>query len=248
MSRGRAGLVLILLGLVGASPPARAQYSLDVETGVADAGYNDIRIPGRGGTDISFTDDLHSKRTAFVRLRGAYRWGDRHNLSLLVAPLRLEAEGVVDHSVVFAGAEFAARSPLTGYYRFDSYRLTYRWDFLRRESLRFGFGFTAKIRDAETRIESGGRSGTKKNTGFVPILNFALDWRFRPPLRFIFEGDALAAPQGRAADVFAGISGEVRPWAALKAGYRILEGGADNDEVYTFALVHYAVAGLEVRL
>jgi hypothetical protein len=31
------------------------------------------------------------------------------------------------------------------------------------------------------------------------------------------------------------------------AGYRILEGGADNDEVYTFSLFNYAVVGIEVR-
>jgi len=34
---------------------------------------------------------------------------------------------------------------------------------------------------------------------------------------------------------------------SIKAGYRFLEGGADNDEVYTFALVHYVAAGLIVR-
>jgi hypothetical protein len=31
---------------------------------------------------------------------------------------------------------------------------------------------------------------------------------------------------------------------SLKAGYRILAGGADNDTVYTFSLFHYAVAGV----
>jgi hypothetical protein len=34
----------------------------------------------------------------------------------------------------------------------------------------------------------------------------------------------------------------------LHAGDRILEGGADNDEVYSFALLHYAVAGVTVTL
>ncbi len=33
----------------------------------------------------------------------------------------------------------------------------------------------------------------------------------------------------------------------LDLGYRLLEGGADNDAVYTFATVHYAVAGVRVR-
>ena len=30
----------------------------------------------------------------------------------------------------------------------------------------------------------------------------------------------------------------------LRAGYRILEGGADNDEVYNFSLFNYASAGI----
>jgi hypothetical protein len=29
----------------------------------------------------------------------------------------------------------------------------------------------------------------------------------------------------------------------LKAGYRIVEGGAENDEVYTFALINYISIG-----
>ncbi len=33
----------------------------------------------------------------------------------------------------------------------------------------------------------------------------------------------------------------------LDLGYRLVEGGADNDEVYTFAFFHYAVAGVRVR-
>jgi hypothetical protein len=30
-------------------------------------------------------------------------------------------------------------------------------------------------------------------------------------------------------------------------GYRLLEGGADNTKVYTFAFFHYVVAGLRIR-
>jgi hypothetical protein len=36
--------------------------------------------------------------------------------------------------------------------------------------------------------------------------------------------------------------------AALMAGYRLLEGGADNDEVYTFSMFNYAVFGVEFRI
>jgi hypothetical protein len=34
---------------------------------------------------------------------------------------------------------------------------------------------------------------------------------------------------------------------SLYGGYRILEGGADVDEVYTFSLFHYAMIGAKVR-
>jgi hypothetical protein len=57
------------------------------------------------------------------------------------------------------------------------------------------------------------------------------------------EGDALAAPQGRAEDIFAGIVVDAGPRLSFKTGYRVLEGGADNDEVYTFALIHYIAVG-----
>ncbi|MFC1566818.1 hypothetical protein ACFL4A_03140 [bacterium] len=35
---------------------------------------------------------------------------------------------------------------------------------------------------------------------------------------------------------------------AIKFGYRILEGGADNDEVYTFSLFNYLVFGVLIYL
>ena len=60
----------------------------------------------------------------------------------------------------------------------------------------------------------------------------------------IFEGDALAAPQGRAEDVLIAATYPLSDRFKILAGYRILEGGADNDEVYTFSLFHYAAFGL----
>jgi hypothetical protein len=40
----------------------------------------------------------------------------------------------------------------------------------------------------------------------------------------------------------------VRDGTVFRIGYRTVEGGADNDEVYNFAWLHYAVAGVELRL
>ncbi|MCK7482499.1 MAG: hypothetical protein M0C28_39280 [Candidatus Moduliflexus flocculans] len=58
------------------------------------------------------------------------------------------------------------------------------------------------------------------------------------------DGDALAAPQGRAEDVSLSVWADLSQKLRLRVGYRLLEGGAENDEVYTFALVNYAFAGL----
>jgi hypothetical protein len=60
----------------------------------------------------------------------------------------------------------------------------------------------------------------------------------------LLEGDALGAPQGRAEDVLLAGTYSLSDHILLRIGYRILEGGADNDEVYNFALIHYASAGI----
>ncbi len=63
----------------------------------------------------------------------------------------------------------------------------------------------------------------------------------------VLLGVRLAAPQGRAFDVALKGRYALGSRAELAAGYRTVEGGADNDEVYTFAWLHYAVASLMYR-
>jgi hypothetical protein len=66
-------------------------------------------------------------------------------------------------------------------------------------------------------------------------------------LGFLLEGDALAAPQGRAEDVLLAFYFHPAERIGMKVGYRILEGGADNDEVYNFTLLHYLAAGAMIE-
>jgi len=61
------------------------------------------------------------------------------------------------------------------------------------------------------------------------------------------DGDALAAPQGRAEDVLLALQLHLNEDVTLKAGYRILEGGANVEEVYNFALIHFVIAGITYR-
>lgn len=237
-----AAAVLILLLPIA----CRADVRFEAESGAAFAGYNDVRIPGTTGTEFSLTDDLEIDPSAFVRFRLSYCPAPRHTLSLLVAPLRLEATGTVGWNVRFEETIFPAGTPLTATYRFDSYRLTYRYRLHDCRCLQFGLGLTAKIRDAEVSVQSADAHAEKTNTGFVPLINFRLEWLVSPRLDLLLTGDALAAPQGRAEDILLAIRYRVDRRIAVRAGYRILEGGADVDEVYNFALVHYATLGAEL--
>jgi len=39
---------------------------------------------------------------------------------------------------------------------------------------------------------------------------------------------------------------DVNERLSVNAGYRMLEGGSDSDEVYTFSMFHYIVAGVNL--
>lgn len=254
----RKSMIMILSAVIMGvlTGTALAQWTIDLETGVAVSGYNDVRIPGEfvgipeeTPTKFSLSQELKADPTAFWRIRFGYSFGHKHHLSLLFAPLRIHSSGTVDRyvgfGVRFAGTDFAPNALLKSRYRFDSYRLTYRYDFHRRENLTLGVGLTIKVRDASISLTDGEVEAEKSNTGLVPLINFMARWRFHERLGALLEGDALAAPQGRAEDVLAAITGQINERLRLKAGYRILEGGADNAEVYTFALVNYFLVGAE---
>jgi hypothetical protein len=224
-----------------------AQVLLDFENGFVFSGYNDVRIPGDGGTKLSLSDELKSDPVYFYRFRLGYLL-DRHSLSLLLAPLRIDSKGRIDRDVRFRDTVFPANTDLKSEYRFDSYRLTYRYDFYVGESLRIGAGFTGKIRDASISLEGGGEKEEKANTGFVPLVNFSVQWMFIEPFSVLLDGDALFSRYGRAEDVLMAVQYHHSRRLTLRMGYRVLEGGADNDEVYTFAMLHYIIVGLTLLL
>lgn len=234
--------IIALAALLNKS--ANAQATLDIETGAVVTGYNDVQIPGDNGTRFSFKDDLKPDAEFFYRLRFSYTIKSRHTISALYAPLETHSEGRIAKDILFEGAVFNANTQVGGTYKFNSYRLTYRYDIVKKPSIEFGLGFTAKIRDAKIALSSAGLTSEKNNVGFVPVINFRLLWNANDKIGFLLEGDALAAPQGRAEDI--SIAGLYRfsDKLCMRVGYRILEGGADNDEVYNFALFHYALAGL----
>lgn len=236
--------VLIVLSILIPALPAAAQWSFDAEGGITWSGYNDVRIPGDTGTLFSLSRELDAASRAYGRLRLSWQFHPRHTLSVLYAPLRFASTGGFDRDVVFVDRVFPAGQEVQGTYVFNSYRLTWRYSLVRRPRFEFGLGLSVKVRDALIRLESAGQAAEKTDLGVVPLINFRLLWRLGGSWGLLLDGDALAAPQGRAEDIALAIWADLSRSLRLRAGYRLLEGGADNDKVYTFALVNYAFAGL----
>lgn len=224
-----------------------ASWTIDLQAGPVMSGYNNVRIPNETGTKISLTDDLDSDVEPYWRLRLSMSSGN-HTVSALLAPLTINAAGSVNEQVLFEDTEFPAGTPLDAEYTFNSYRLTWRYAILRRDKWRLGIGFTGKIRDAAVLIKSNESVAEKTNVGFVPLINFLLSADLSSRLHLTLEGDALAAPQGRAEDVALLLNYRAGHRLSIKTGYRLLEGGADVDEVYSFALLHYGVFGVTLHL
>jgi hypothetical protein len=223
------------------------RFEFDVESGVTIVSYSDVQIPKSTGTLISFSDELETDPAFFIRGRFTYYFDKGNMLSVLVAPLTLKATGSVDREVVFEGESFAPNTSLNTVYKFNSYRLTYEHFWFAGEKLRFGLGVTAKVRDAAISIADSDTVSEKTDLGFVPLIKFSIAWKFMYPLELVLDGDALAAPQGRAEDVSIALRGDVNDRLSLKLGYRVLEGGSDVEAVYSFTWVNYMFAGATVR-
>jgi hypothetical protein len=230
--------------------PAAAAYAqafVDVEAGAAFTGYNDAAVPADTGTRFSLADDLSSDPAPAFRMRVGYTFADRHTVSLLAAPLTVRGEAVLDEAVTYRGKTYAAGERVNSLYRFDSYRLTYRYEFVRTGDFEVGAGLTAKIRSAEIALMGDSGYAVRSNLGVVPLINLRLVWKFCEPFSALLDADALVSPYGRAEDALIALQYHPSPNAAVRLGYRILEGGSDGGgNVYTFALFHYLTAGVSV--
>ncbi len=245
-SRAAAALLALALLSPGLARGAVRPF-VDFEAGPAFPGYNDVRIPGDGGTTFSLTEQLHAPVTPYFRVRAGIRVG-RNEIFAFFGPLTLRSTGTVPYDVRFVNAVFPANAFLVGSYTFDSYRLTYRFYIVDSADWQVAVGASAKIREAAISLSGAGQYQVKSDTGFVPLLSFKVAWRFAGDFGLLLDGDALAAPQGRAEDVFLGLTYRFSDPIGGRIGYRILEGGADNSNVYGFALVHFLAVGLDVTL
>lgn len=240
-------LILCLLpSLLGAqeTPPV----VVELEAGPAWQTRNDVQIPNDpSGTRFSLQNLVGSGPWPAGRVYVTWKLAERHGLRAMAAPLSFTETGTLDRPVDFAGRSYESDTATEGTYRFNSYRLTYRYRFHRGDEWTWWGGFTAKIRDAKVELRQGETTSRKTDFGFVPLLHLAGAWRFAPRWRLILDVDALAGGPGRAEDAALELGFDLDDRWTVSGGYRTVEGGADVDEVFTFAWLHYAVGSVTYR-
>lgn len=108
---------------------AEAQWQLDIESGAVWNGRNDVRVPN-GGTPFSLTENNQTAATPFFRAELLYTFNTRHTIRALYAPFQINSTGTFGRDVTFNDIVFPEGTLYHGNYVFNSYRLTYRYDFL----------------------------------------------------------------------------------------------------------------------
>ena len=246
-SLSAAALLALALPLT-ASAQDTPRFAVEVEAGPVFQTLNDVRIPNNASaTRFSIRDLVGSGPWPAGRVYVTWNINERHGLRALVAPLSITETGVLGGAVDFAGAGYAPGVATQGTYKFNSYRLTWRYRFRHGARWTWWVGLTAKVRDANIELRQGGTTSRKTDLGFVPLLHLAADGRLAPRWHLILDVDALAGGPGRAEDVAIKVGYDLgRRWT-LAGGYRTVEGGADVDAVYTFAWLHYAVLSAAYR-
>lgn len=245
-----AGILLLAMTLPRAAMAqwgdTRPADSLDVELGLYRFTRNDVRIPNEGGTRFAL-DDLTGSNGADARLQGTWWWNERNALRLTLAPITIDGTGITDREIDFAGERFAEGEATRGQYRFNTYRLTWRYRFHRGERWDWSAGAALLVRDARIRLTQGALSAQDDDLGFVPILHAHGRHRLSERTTLVLDFEGAWSPQGRAFDVALRAERDFTGGWYGHAGVRTLEGGADVSDVYAFAWVHFATLGFGYR-
>lgn len=228
-------LSIYLLSAFAALPGFAHEARL--EAGLYQTISNRFSIPNPGGGRVLVSED---RLKFYGRLQGHLQVSEHGFVRLVVAPLSASYSYFTEGALRFHEVTLPARSAVSVRYKFNSYRAGYVHRFSISDSFSLRAGILGKIREAHISVAGAGLASTYRNVGFVPLLHLGANWAITGPWSLRFELDGAAAKQGRAFDGFLeGFYGLDSEGSGLSAGVRVLEGGAKNEKVNTFALLHY---------
>ncbi|MFV8819689.1 hypothetical protein [Haliea sp. E17] len=219
-----------------------------LEVGAAFQERNKVQVPNdREGTRFSLNDIAGSGPWPAVRAELEWNVDERHGLRMVLAPFAYSERGRLGKTVQFEGESFSPDAPVRASYKFNSWRLGYRYNFYDHRDWLLWAGATLKVRDAQIELQQAGVRSEKDDIGLVPLLYLAARYRIAPDWYFAADFDGLAGGPGRAIDFSARVVRHAGDHWRFGVGYRTLEGGADTDDVYNFAWFNTAFTSLEYR-
>lgn len=235
--------------LFAASAPAQDQsVTLHVELGALWQEKNRVQIPNDAeGTRFSLAAVTGSGPWPSLRLEGIWRIDARHSMRFLYAPLSLREKGRLQRQTRFAGRTYNSQDAVKAHYTFNSWRVGYRYHLVAQPAWDLRVGATLKVRDAKVKLIQGGVSSSDDNLGVVPLLYLAGEYRFDDRWSVAADFDGLAGGPGRAIDLGLRLQYQVDDDWRVGLGYRTLEGGADTDDVYSFAWFNAVVVTADYR-
>jgi hypothetical protein len=148
---------------------------------------------------------------------------------------------VFSQAVNFSGATFLPSVATEATYKFNSWRLGYRYRFHEGKRWTWWVGATANIRDAAIELTQGNTTSRDTDVGFVPLLYLSGTVAIAPRWRMLFDFEGLAGGPGRVEDLAIKFAYDISERWSVTGGYRTVEGGADVDAVYNFAWFNSAV-------
>lgn len=233
--------LLVLPGALLAQEEDYPKWRLDLEVGAVWANHNDVQIPNDAEGDRFDIADFGKGPYPVARASLQWRPWQRHAFQFVVAPLFYEESGEFQQDTRFAGASYRADTSTDIKYQFNSYRLRYLYSLLNSSDWQLELGGTLFIRDARIELRQGDIRSSDDNIGLVPLFALRTQYHFSEQWSLELDTDLAWAPQGRAIDLALLIKRDLPGGWDLAAGYRTIEGGADNSSVYTFAWFNAAV-------
>lgn len=219
---------------------------LRMESSIMDFSRNEIAIPGDAGSLFNTADSGWKQKNAInYRVSYLFNLNKKESIRVLYAPLKTSFNGNFEKDINFNGKIFNQGQAQVNY-QFNSYRVAYHKNIVKNEVFNINYGYVAKIRDANIEVVQGNESKSRKDLGFVPLFHFDARYRFNHLNSLYFDFDGLAAPQGRAFDVGLFIEREIINNSRVFAGYRFIEGGANNDKVKTFSYINFFTIGFSL--
>lgn len=243
-------LILALLLLTAAvGVEAQSRWQVRIMPQAAFGGRNTVQRPNdQQGTRISLNGDFNRKSSVRFspRLELEYSY-NRHHAVATAALLTDRFEGAAPYNFLYDNELFVAGSNIDATYRFNTYRLTYRYRLVENSNINFEIGATLLFRDAYISFEDEAKESKFSNFGVAPLISYYFEWKALDRLSLLTYGDAFAIKVGRAEDIFVGAKYRITPMLSAIAGYRLLEGGSDSDKVYTMSAFHFVSVGLGIE-